>query len=457
MTASHDFDLFVIGGGSGGVRASRVAASLGAKVAMAERDRLGGTCVNVGCVPKKLYVYGASVTGDLRDARGLGWTLGEATHDWGTLQRAVTAEVARLNGAYERVVTSAGAEILRGEARIVGPHRVAFTDARGTREVRAKHILVATGAAPRRPRIEGAEHAWVSDDVFTIERLPARVVIVGAGYIGLEFAGIFSALGVEVTVIARHDRVLPHFDRAVSKFVEAQLVLQGIRIVHGEDVVRLERTKDRLRAHGRHGGTFDAERVLFAVGRDPATDGLGLEAAGVETRKGSIPVDAHYTTNVASIHAVGDVVGHAQLTPVALAEGMTLARTLFGGQGPQTFDHRLVPTAVFTTPAVSTVGLTEEQARAAGHTLAIFETDFRPMKATITGSPIRMFMKLVVDRDSDALLGVHVVGEGAGEIVQGFAVALTCRATKRDLDRTIGIHPTAAEELVTMRTPSRVD
>jgi glutathione reductase (NADPH) len=454
--SAFDFDLFVIGGGSGGVRAARIAAGLGAKVALAERERLGGTCVNVGCVPKKLFVYGASVQSTLRDAPGLGWTIGSASHDWSVLSRNVAAEVARLNGVYERVVSGAGAEILKGEARLVGPQRVAFRDGAGEREISAAHVLVATGAMPRRPALPGAELAWVSDDVFAIDRLPTSIVIVGAGYIGLEFAAIFATLGVEVTVLARHDHVLPHFDRAVSTVVKKQLETQGIRVVSNEDVASIEKVRDRFAVRTQRGHAYEAERVLLAVGRDPAIEGLGLEALGVAMRGGAVRVDAHHRTNVPSIHAVGDVIGHVQLTPVALAEGMAVARTLFGDR-PEAVDYRTIPTAVFTSPEVATVGLTEEQARSRGHALSIFESDFRPMKATITGSPIRTFMKLVVDRDSDAVLGVHVVGEDASEMVQGFAVALVCGAKKRDLDRTIGIHPSAAEELVTMRTASRID
>jgi glutathione reductase (NADPH) len=452
--SKFDFDLFVIGGGSGGVRAARMSAALGAKVALAERARLGGTCVNVGCVPKKLYVYGASVAGALRDAPGLGWTLGEASHDWSRLQRNVAAEVARLNDVYARVVSGAGAELLQGEARVIGPQRVALREGSREREITAEHILLATGAAPRRPALPGAELAWVSDDVFVLEALPKSVVVVGAGYIGLELAGIFAALGVEVTVLARHAHVLPHFDLAVSHAVGKQLEAQGIRVRTGEDVARIERGADRLRVVTQRGHVYEAERALLAVGRDPLVE--GLEAIGVTLRGGAVRVDAHHRTNVPGLHAVGDVIGHAQLTPVALAEGTALARTLFGS-APETVDYRTIPTAVFTTPEVATVGLTERAARERGHRLAIFEADFRPMKATITGSAARTLMKLVVDRDSDAVLGVHVVGEDAGEIVQGFAVALVCGAKKRDLDRTIGIHPTAAEELVTMRSATRVD
>jgi len=457
MTA-YDFDLFVIGGGSGGVRAARVAASLGARVAMAERGRLGGTCVNVGCVPKKLFVYGADVQRQVNDAAKLGWHVPTATHHWPTLRDNVNAEVTRLNGTYARIVEGAGAEILRGHARLEGPERVVFRNEGGQeRAIRARHVLIATGAYPHRPRFPGAELAWVSDDVFTLERLPRSVVIVGAGYIGLEFATIFAGLGVEVTLLARHDHVLPHFDRAVSEFVAKQLVARGVKVVFQEDVVRIERVGDRLDAHSAHGTVFSTEQVLLAVGRRPETRELGLETVGVAMRGAAVAVDAHYRTSAPGVYAVGDVIGHLQLTPVALAEGQALARTLFGGGEPQSIDYRAIPTAVFTTPTVATVGLTEAEARGRGTPLAIFETEFRPMKATVTGSPLRALMKLVVDRDNDELLGVHVVGDDAGEIVQGFAVVIAMHGKKRDLDRTVGIHPTAAEELVTLRTATRID
>ncbi len=455
---TFDFDLFVIGGGSGGVRASRVAASLGARVALAERGRLGGTCVNVGCVPKKLFVYGADVQRQVSDAARLGWSIPSATHDWPVLRDNVLAEVTRLNGAYARVVEGAGAEILRGHARLDGPERVIFTNERGDeRVIRARHVLLATGAHPHRPSFPGAELAWVSDDVFTLERLPKSVVIVGAGYIGLEFATIFAGLGVEVTVLARHDHVLPHFDAAVSTFVAKQLEARGVKVATYEDVVRIERAGDRLETHSLRGTVFTSEKVLLATGRRPETRGLGLETMSIAMRGAAVAVDAHYRTTAPNVHAVGDLVGHLQLTPVALAEGQALARTLFGGGEPQTIDYRAIPTAVFTTPTVATVGLTEDEARTRGTPVAIFETEFRPMKATVTGSVTRAFMKLVVDRDTDELLGVHVVGDDAGEMVQGFAVVVAMRGKKRDLDRTIGIHPTAAEELVTMRTATRID
>jgi glutathione reductase (NADPH) len=459
MRDGYDFDLFVIGGGSGGVRASRIAASLGAKVAMAEDARLGGTCVNVGCVPKKLFVYGAEVGRQLAGAAGLGWSVAGARFDWPTLREGTAAEVRRLNGVYERVVTGAGAEVLRARARLVSPQAVETRDVAtgATRTITARHVLVATGAQARRPAIPGADLGWVSDDVFTLERLPGSLVVVGAGYIGLELAGVFAGLGVEVTVLARHDHVLPRFDRDVSLFVRAELEKAGVRVACHEEATRVEAVAGRRVVHTERGHRYEAEAVLFAIGRDPKIAGLGLEDVGVVLRNGAIRVDSSYTTHVPTVHAVGDVIGHVQLTPVALAEGMALARTLFGEGGKQTVDYDGIPTAVFTSPAVATVGLTEADARARGHRLAIFKADFKPMKHALTGADERCFMKLVVDAVTDRVLGVHVVGGEAGEIVQGFAVALRCGATKAQLDATIGIHPTAAEELVTMRTPASID
>jgi glutathione reductase (NADPH) len=456
MTA-YDFDLFVIGGGSGGVRASRIAASLGAKVGLAERARMGGTCVNVGCVPKKLFVYGAHLAHDFAESAAFGWSVPDRTFDWNVLRTNTSREVERLNGIYKKLVEGVGVEILEGDARLIGEHTVEVRDALGkARVVRARHVLIATGSTPRRPSIPGAELGWVSDDLFTLEALPKRLTIVGAGYIGLEFAGIFAALGVQVRVVAKHQQVLPHFDHDVSSFVAKELEKQGIEVSFHDEVTSLERTGDQLRVHTKH-GAHEASAVLFATGREPLIEGLGLDALGVVQRRGAVAVSEAYTTNLPWLHAVGDVIGHIQLTPVALAEGMTVARNLFGAGPKQTLDYAHIPTAVFTAPHVATVGLTESDARASGKKLAIYKADFKPMRHTVGGSPQRAFMKLVVCRDTDKVLGVHVVADDAGEMVQGFAVALRCGATKAQFDQTIGIHPTAAEELVTMRTASSID
>lgn len=453
---TYDFDLFVIGGGSGGVRASRIAAGLGAKVGMAERARMGGTCVNVGCVPKKLYVYGAHLAHDLAEAAGFGWQV-QRSFDWNVLRNNTAREVERLNGIYGNLVTGAGVELLHGDARLTAAHTVEVKDAHGQpRVVRARHVLIATGSHPRRPAIPGAELGWVSDDLFTLPKLPRRITIVGAGYIGLEFAGIFAALGVEVRVVAKHQQVLPHFDHDVSLFVARELAKQDIQLAFGEVVTSLEQLREGLRVHTTL-GAHDTDAVLFATGREPLTEGLNLDALGVTQRRGAVAVSEAYTTNLPWLHAVGDVIGHTQLTPVALAEGMTLARNLFGPGPAKKVDYANIPTAVFTAPHVATVGLTETEARASGKKLAIFKADFKPMRHTVSGASQRAFMKLVVCRDTDKVLGVHVVADDAGEMVQGFAVALRCGATKADFDQTIGIHPTAAEELVTMRTPASVD
>lgn len=455
--SAYDFDFFVIGGGSGGVRASRIAASLGAKVGLAERARMGGTCVNVGCVPKKLFVYGAHLAHDLAESAGFGWSIPPASFDWSTLRTNTAREVERLNGVYKKIVEGAGVDVLHGDARLVGTHAVEVRDAQGhARVVRARHVLLATGSTPRRPNIPGAELGWVSDDLFVLEALPKRLTIVGAGYIGLEFAGIFAALGVEVRVLAKHQQVLPHFDHDVSRFVAGELSKQGIQVSFHDEVTSLERAGDGLRVHTQH-GAHETSAVLFATGREPLTEGLGLDALGVAQRRGAVAVSETYATNLPWLHAVGDVIGHVQLTPVALAEGMTLARNLFGGRPPETLDYANIPTAVFTAPHVATVGLTESDARALGKKLAIYRADFKPMRHTLSGSSQRAFVKLVVCRDTDKVLGVHVVADDAGEMVQGFAVALRCGATKAQFDQTIGIHPTAAEELVTMRTPSSID
>ncbi len=452
MSSPERLDLFVIGGGSAGVRLARTAGALGARVAMAEQDRLGGTCVNVGCVPKKLLVHGAHVAHDLADAAGFGWHIEGARFDWATLRKGQEAEVARLNGVYRRIVSQAGVDILDGRATLEGPHAVRVDG----RLVHAEHIAIATGAVPHRPSFPGAELALVSDDCFVLPRLPASLLVVGSGYIALEFAGIFAALGVETTLAVRGFRVLPRFDPEVSAFVRSEIEKKHVRVKTGREVVRLEPRSDALCATFDDGSEHRAEQVLLAVGRTPNVAGLGLESMPLpRSAAGAILRDAEFRTGVPSIRALGDVTGGMQLTPVALAEGTALAHTLFGGRGPVAVDHETVPTAVFSMPEVASVGLSEPEAAARGGALRIYTTDFRPLRHTVSGSPERMFMKLVVDDASDRVLGAHVVGGGAAEIVQGVAIALRCRATKAQFDATLGIHPTGAEELVTMRTPTR--
>lgn len=444
----HDVDFFVIGGGSGGVRAARFAAQLGARVALAEDARLGGTCVNVGCVPKKLFSMASHVGEDLEDGRGFGWSAENVRFDWGVLKRAKDAEIARLNGIYERLLLGAGVEVIRGRAALDGPNAVRV----GDRTVSAAHILIATGGRPVRPSIPGAHEAWVSDDLFELDTLPKHLVIAGGGYIGCEFASIFRGLGVDVDLVVRGDRILRGFDDDVRDHLTAEMGKRGVRIHGHSTITRIERTETGVIAHLSEGVNLPCGQVLLAAGRTPNTEGLGLADIGVATTaRGAIEVDAHFRTSVPSIRAVGDVIDRVQLTPVALAEGMFVAHELFGDpRRPVVYEN--IPTAVFTTPNVGTVGQTEAWARARGP-VRIYRSTFKPMKHTLSGRDERMLMKLVVCDRTDRVLGVHVVGPEAGEIVQGFAVALTCGATKAQLDATIGIHPTAAEELVTLRTP----
>lgn len=443
-------DLFVIGGGSGGVRAARVAASLGAKVALAEERWLGGTCVNVGCVPKKILAYGTHVAHELEDARGLGWSFDGARFDWGTLVAAKNVEITRLNGVYRSMLEKAGVRIFDARATLDGPGHVRVGDER----IAARHVIVATGGKPYRPSCGGADLAWTSDDVFFLERLPSHVVVVGAGYIGLELASVFSGAGVEVTVVARHDRVLGRFDPDIQHHILGEMERRGVRFLLGDGSRSVERAGGGLRVVRERGAPIETGGVLFATGRRPRVEGLGLESVGVSLADdGYVHIDEAFRTSAPGVYAIGDVVGRLQLTPVALAEGMALAHTLFDGPGLRTVDYASVATAVFAGPPVATVGLDEPTARAAGHDVVVFRSDFRPLRSAVSGTKDRTMVKLVVDRPSDRVLGVHVVGADAPEIIQGFAVALRCGATKAQFDSTIGVHPTTAEELVTQRTP----
>ena len=444
-------DLAVIGGGSAGVRCARVAASLGARVTLFEQSALGGTCVNLGCVPKKLLAYGAHVAHELDEARGMGWSIGEARLDWPKLIAGKDREIARINGAYEKLLKDAGVEIVRARATIARGEEGLVVNA-ASAAWHARHVVIAVGGAPSRPAIPGAELALVSDDFFHLPSLPRSIVIVGGGYIGVEIASILAALGVEVQIVARRS-VLSNFDPDVGAFLASELGKHGIRVrTSCGDASAIERDGDGVVVHGSAGASCRAERVLFAIGRDAAIRGFGLEALGVRTERGAIVVDDRFATSVPGVFAIGDVIARRELTPVALAEGGLLARILFAkGGAPVPYEN--VASAVFSTPSVATVGLTEPEARARGASVAIFRTEFRPLKRTISGSTERTMMKLVVDVASDRVLGIHMVGEDAPEILQGFAVAMTCGVTKTQLDATIAIHPTSAEELVTMRTP----
>jgi len=445
----YDFDYYVIGAGSGGVRSARIAAALGAKVGICEDDRLGGTCVNVGCVPKKLMVYAAGYGDDLEDAAGFGWTVEPPRFDWAALIAAKDKEIARLNAVYGRLLRNVGVTLHRGRGVLVDAHTVRVGEELHT----AQYILIATGGHPWTPNIPGVEHGVVSDAVFTLPDLPKRVVVIGSGYIGVEFAGIFNGLGSETHMIYRSPLPLRGFDEDIRGSLQEEMIKRGIHIFCNTHLDCLEQRAD---------GAIDvvledqeivtADLVLLATGRVPNTAGLGLEEVGIAVgERGGILVDDQYATSVPNVFAVGDVIDKVQLTPVALAEGMSLARRLFGGPN-QTVSYEAIPTAVFSQPNVGTVGISEEEARRRGP-VRIYRSHFRGMKHTLSGRDERTLMKLVVDADTDRVLGVHMVGPEAGEIIQGFAVAITCGATKAQFDATIGIHPTAAEEFVTMRTP----
>ena len=447
--AEYDFDLFAIGGGSGGVRATRAASRYGARAALAEERDLGGTCVNVGCIPKKLLVYASHFREDFADARGFGWTPGDASFDWATLIANKDREIQRLNQVYANLLDQAGVARIEGRARLVDPHTVQVDERRYT----ARHIVVATGSWPERPELPGIEHAITSNEAFHLKELPRRMLIVGGGYIAVEFAGILHGLGARVTQLYRGPLFLRGFDRDLRECLAEEMRAKGVDLRFQSNVARIERRGDALEATCLDGSTLEADQILFATGRRPLTADLGLEALGIELgARGQIPVDAMSRTRVPSVFAIGDVTDRINLTPVALAEAEALARTLFGG-APAAPDHAGVPACVFSQPPLGAVGLTEEEARKKYSAIDVYKSRFRPLKNTLSGNPERALLKLVVDRGTQRLLGVHILGPDAGEILQGFAVALKMKATKADLDATVGIHPTAAEELVTMRTP----
>ncbi|MTD92790.1 glutathione-disulfide reductase [Hyphomicrobium sp. xq] len=444
-----DYDLFVIGAGSGGVRAARISAGYGAKVAVAEEYRVGGTCVIRGCVPKKLLVYASRFADDFEDARGFGWTVGEPKFDWPALVAAKDKELARLEAAYRTALGNAGVEIIAERATVVGPNAVQL---KSGRTITARKILIATGGTPwlaeSRP---GLEHVITSNEAFDLPRLPASIVVAGGGYIAAEFAGIFSRFGVETTLIYRGDKILRGFDEDVRDRLTEAYTKQGIRIVTGQIFTHFEKTAAGLVGHLSGGGKLEAEQIMFAIGRTPNTRGLGLEKAGVEVGwNGHVVVNEYSKSSVDSIFAVGDVTDRVQLTPVAIREGHAFADTEFGGK-PRMIEHTMIPTAVFSTPEIATIGLPEHLARERCTKLDIYKASFRPIKATLSGRDERMFMKLLVDGESGKVIGCHVMGEDAAEIVQMAAIAIRLGATKADFDNTMALHPTSAEELVTMR------
>jgi glutathione reductase (NADPH) len=447
MAEKYDFDLFVIGAGSGGVRASRVAASLGARVAVAEERYLGGTCVNVGCIPKKLLVYASEFSEAFDDSAGFGWTLSDRHFDWNKLIANKNTEITRLNGVYENLLNNAGVKILRSRARIADAHTI---EADGER-ITTKYILVATGGWPTVPKISGGELAITSNEAFFLERMPQRVVVVGGGYIGLEFAGIFHGLGAEVTVVHRGEIFLRGFDDDLRVALAVEMRKRAIDLRFQTTVSRVERSATGVRVTLSDGAVVEASAIMFATGRAANAHGIGLEEAGVMLDGvGAIVVDRYSRTSAENIYAVGDVTNRKNLTPIAIAEGRAVAETLFG-QRAMSVDYDNVPSAVFSQPPIGTVGLTEVEARRRYGEIDIYKSDFRPLKHTMSGSDERSFMKLIVDRKSDRVVGCHMIGTDAGEIIQGLAVALQCGATKAQFDATIGVHPTAAEEFVTMR------
>jgi len=445
--ASTGFDLFVIGAGSGGVRAARMAAQRGGRIAIAEAGALGGTCVNLGCIPKKLYSYAAHYAEDFEQAHGFGWPVDAPAFDWATLKANRAREITRLNGVYEGLLRDSGVTLLRGHARIVSPSEVEVDG----RRFQARYILVATGGHPLMPEVPGGEHAVSSDQMFDLARFPRRLVVVGGGYIACEMTSIFRGLGAHVTQVVRGNAILRGFDDDVAAFLAVEMAKKGVQQRFRSHVLQIEKTAGGLRVGLHDGQSLDADTVLYATGRGPNTKGLGLEQVGVHLgARGQVDTDKQYRSNLPSIYAVGDVTDQLQLTPVALAEAMVVVDQLFGDVERQ-LDYEFIPTAVFTHPSVGTVGWTESQARERYGVLRTYVSEFKALKHTLSGSTERTLMKLVVDDASDRVVGLHMVGADAGEIVQGFAVALKAGATKAVFDATVGIHPTAAEEFVTMR------
>jgi glutathione reductase (NADPH) len=448
-----DTDLFVIGGGSGGVRAARIAAGHGARVMVAEEYRMGGTCVIRGCVPKKLLVYASHVHHEIEDAAGFGWTIPAASFDWTTLIANKDKEIARLEAAYTANVEKAGAQIVKTRAVLEDAHTLRLETGE---TVRSKYVLIATGGAPNHGKaIPGIEHVISSNEAFHLKALPRRILIQGGGYIALEFACIFAGFGSDVTLVYRGDNILRGFDEDVRAHVRSEMEKEGITILTGCTVNGIERHGKDFTSHLSNGSSIASDQVMFAIGRHPNVGGLGLEKAGVAINpaNGGIAVDSFSRTTVPNIYAIGDVTHRVNLTPVAIREGHAFADTVFGKRQVQV-DHADIPTAVFCQPEVGTVGLTEAQARAQFSHVDVYKSTFRPMKATLSGRDTRVLMKLLVDATTDRVVGCHIVGDGAAEMVQVLGIAVKMKATKADFDSTMALHPTAAEELVTMRTPS---
>ncbi len=452
-----DYDLFVIGGGSGGVRASRIAAQTGARVALAEEYRMGGTCVIRGCIPKKLFVYASQFSENVKDAAGYGWDFGDAKFDWPTLIANKDKEIARLEGLYTKNVQAAGVIILQDRAVFEDQHTLRLLNSGKT--VTADKILIATGNRPTRDLggshvIPGAELCITSDDAFHLKELPKRILIAGGGYIALEFAHIFHGLGSHVSLVYRGEKPLRGFDDDVRDALCASMQQRGLEVLLGCEFTKIEKRGDCLHAETNKGGKVDCDQIMVAIGRTPNTMALHVEKAGVELgKKGEVKVDEYFRTSAPNIYAIGDVTDRIQLTPVAIHEAMCFVETVFKNN-PTRPDHAHVPTAVFSTPEIASVGLSEEMALLKGHTVDVYKASFRPLLHTLGGREVRTLMKLVVDAKTDRVLGCHMFGDHAAEIIQIAAVTLRLKATKKDFDSTMALHPTAAEELVTMRTKS---
>lgn len=447
---SYQYDLFVIGAGSGGVRASRVAASKGFKVGVAESQALGGTCVNIGCVPKKLFVYGSEYSHIASQAKGYGWTFSEPSFDWATLRDNKSKEIERLNGIYKNLLENPGVTIHQGYGELVDAHTVKV----GDEIITAERILIAVGAQPFVPEFPGNEYVLVSDDMFFLEELPKSILVVGGGYIAVEFAGICNGLGVETTLMYRGDKLLRGFDEDVRDFASNEYSRSGVNVQLNSDVAKIELQGKQKRVMLKDGRELVFDEVLYATGRVPNTDKLNVASAGIETTKnGAIVVNDRYQSTADSVYAIGDVTDRVQLTPVAIKEAMALIGYWFDGIEPN-FDYDNIPTAVFSQPPIGTVGLSEQEADRRGLDIDVYQTDFRAMKHTLSGAQERSFMKLIVDRSTDKVIGAHMIGDYAGEIIQGLGIAVKAGATKAHFDLTVGVHPTSAEEFVTFSAGS---
>ncbi len=445
---TYDYDLFVIGAGSGGVRAARMSAGFGASVAVAEDRYLGGTCVNVGCVPKKLFVYASHFAEEFANARGFGWQLESPSFDWPTLLNNKNKEISRLNGIYQSLLDNTGVTLFEDRATIVDAHTVSVSN----KNISAERILVATGGWPSVPEIPGKEHIITSNEAFFLESLPERVVVVGGGYIAVEFAGIFNGLGVDTSLLYRSSLFLRGFDMEIRQHLAEEMRKKGIKLEFDTNITSIEKVDGEFQAKLTDERTLSTDLIMYATGRHPNTQNLGLEQAGVEmNEKNAVIVNEHYQTSIPSIYAIGDVTDRINLTPVATAEGTFLARALYNDQAT-IVDYADIPTCVFSQPNLGTVGLTEEQAREKYNHIDIYKSTFTPMKLSLSDNDERTFMKLVVDKTTDRVVGVHMLGPEAGEIIQGIGIAIKAGATKAQFDATIGIHPTTAEEFVTMRT-----